>query len=186
MVFSFLVPCGTTHLFMNVCFILSDSSLHDWVLETRLSFVAVLILFGLCCTSQGSPGFASLWDSGPVLPIGLILAYYFWPAGPFLYFMDFKAFFPSWVFGSQFFGLLTLFFFLFLFFSLPEPNSFISLSLFPMKLTQCVISWSLGLWLILNLNKVKTLSQKKKKSPPIHIQYIIMLKFKNGHVNGCD
>ena len=52
MVFSFLVPCGTAHLFMNVCFILFDSSLHDWVLETRLSFVIILILFGLCCASR--------------------------------------------------------------------------------------------------------------------------------------
>ena len=65
--------------------------------------------------------------------------------GPFLCFMDFKAFFPSWVFGSQFFGLLTLFFFLFLFSSLWEPSSFISLALFPMKLTQCVISLGLEL-----------------------------------------
>ena len=152
MVFSFLVPCGTTPLFMNVCFILSDSSLHDWVLETRLSFVAVSILFRLCFVSQGSPGSGSLWDSDPVLPIGLLLAYWFWLAGPFLYFMDFKTFFPSWVFGSQFFGLLTIFFFLFLFSSLREPRSFISLALFLMKLTQCVISLGLGLWLILNLN----------------------------------
>ena len=75
MVFSFLVPCGTTPLFMNVCFILFDSLLHDWVLETRLSFVAVLILFGLCCVSQGSPSSGSLWDSDPVLSIGLLLAY---------------------------------------------------------------------------------------------------------------
>ena len=155
MVFSFLVPCGTAPLFMNVCFILFDSSLHDWVLETRLSFVAVLILFGPCCASEGSPSSSSLWDSGPVLPIGLLLAYWFWLAGPFLYFMDFKAFFPSWVFGSQFFGLLTLFFFLFLFSSLREPNSFISLALFPMKVTQCVISLGLALWLILNLNSLE-------------------------------
>ena len=50
------VPCGTAPLFMNVCFILSDSSLHDWVLKTHLSFSAVVILLGLCCVSQGSPG----------------------------------------------------------------------------------------------------------------------------------
>ena len=154
MVFSFLVPYDTTPLFMNVCFILSDSSLHDWVLETRLSFIAILILFTLCYASQGSPGSGSLWDSGPVLPIGLLLTYWFWPAGPFLCFMDFKAFFPSWVFGSQFFRLLTIFFFILLFSSLREPSSFISLALFPMKLTQCVIYLGLGLWLILNLNKM--------------------------------
>ena len=47
--------------------------------------------------------------------------------------------FPSWVFGSQFFGLLILFFFLFL------P----SLQDNPM----CYFSLGLGLWLILNLNK---------------------------------
>ena len=154
MVFSFLVPYDTTPLFMNVCFILSDSSLHDWVLETRLSFIAILILFRLCYASQGSPGSGSLWDSGPVLPIGLLLTYWFWLTGHFLCFMDFKAFFPSWVFGSQFFRLLTIFFFILLFSSLREPSSFISLALFPMKLTQCVIYLGLGLWLILNLNKM--------------------------------
>ena len=69
MVFSSLVPCGIAPLFMNVCFILSDSSLHDWALETHLSFLAVMILFGLCYASQGSSGSGIPWDPNPVLPI---------------------------------------------------------------------------------------------------------------------
>ena len=75
MVFSFLVPCATAPLFMNVYFILSDFSLHDWVLKTRLSFSAIVILFRLCCASRGFPGSGILWDSGPILPIGLLLVY---------------------------------------------------------------------------------------------------------------
>ena len=51
MFFPRVSSCGTTPLFMDVCFILSDSSLYDWVLETRLSFSAIVILFGLCCAS---------------------------------------------------------------------------------------------------------------------------------------
>ena len=92
MFFPQVSSCGTTPLFMDVCFILSDSSLYDWVLETRLSFSAIVILFGLCCASQGFPGSGILWNYDPVLPIGLLLAYWFWPTGPFFCFMEFKAF----------------------------------------------------------------------------------------------
>ena len=60
MVFSFLVPCGTAPLFMNVCFILSDSSLHDWVLEAHLSFVAVFyLIWAVLCV----PEVPRLWQS---------------------------------------------------------------------------------------------------------------------------
>ena len=69
--FSFLVPCCTTPLFINVCSIFFDSSLHDWALETQLFFSTVVILFGLCCASQGSPGSGILWDPSLVSPIGL-------------------------------------------------------------------------------------------------------------------
>ena len=87
--FSSLVPCGTAHLFMNVYSILSDSSLHDWALRTQLFFSAVVILFGLCYTPQGSPSSGILWDPSPVPPIGLLLAYWLWPTGPFFCFMEF-------------------------------------------------------------------------------------------------
>ena len=70
--FSSLVPCVTAPLFMNVCSIFSNSSLHDWVLETQLFFSTVAILFRLCCASQGSPGSGILWDPNPISPIGLL------------------------------------------------------------------------------------------------------------------
>ena len=80
MVFSFLVPCGTTPLFMNVCFILSDSLLHHWVLEKDISVLHFLyfVVPLLSCLNPTLavlhvPRIPGLWQ-----PLGIPAQFFYW------------------------------------------------------------------------------------------------------------
>ena len=125
---------------MNVCSIFSDSSLHDWALKTQLFFSTVVILFGLCCASQGSSGSGILWDPSPISPIGLLFGLLTLADWPFLFLYGILKPFP--VMGIPI--LWTFFILLFFFFFF-----------FHYKIALCYFSLGLGLWLILNLNSFK-------------------------------
>ena len=134
-----MVTFGTAPLFMNVCFIFSDSSLHDWALETQLFFSTIVILSGLCYASQGSLGSGILWDPSPVSPID----FFFWLTD----FGQLGLSFALWNLKHfPFMGLWTLILWIFSSFS-----SFFFLSLLQDS-PMCYFPLGLGLWLILDLN----------------------------------
>ena len=91
---SFWVPRSTSLLFTSYCF---PSSLVFYYIAERLRrtylsfascafwfpFQAVSIPLWLCCASQGSWAFGSLWDPSPVLSTRLFLVLSSWQARPF-------------------------------------------------------------------------------------------------------
>ena len=140
---------------MNGCFIPSNSLLYHWALK-RDPFV----LRSLCFLVLSFEPFQSYLgcvvcprDPGPLTVFGILawffLLGFFWLTNLGRLGLSFVSWVlklvPPWVFGSQLFGPLILFFFFPCFSSLGEHNSFISLVLFLMELAQCVISLGLGL-----------------------------------------